>query len=256
MSTIIPRFEAHVSTDGTQQIKVDAGAFVAIPTADYFLSSKWVSSSTDSLRGALQTILAAAVASTTVSVDSTAGLLSVIWGSGSHSITFDSSTTAAVFGFTSTSTSSATTVTSNVGVPSLWLPNRAGVNVDGPIGGLGNRRDDTRTQQAQSGKIWKTTYNRFTDQRFEMQQLAAARVWKTSQGTLNSYEQFWESYLSGSDGVFRYYKDTTDVTTASYQDNGTSRDYTYTGWEKPVQSVKYFDQLWNLGFNAKLYAHS
>ena len=267
---ILPRFEAHVDlnfADSDWGVKVDSGSFASFAQDSYFLSSKFVTGSTNSLIGELVALLSAVVANTTITQDPLTGIITIHWGSGSHTLTFASSVAAAAFGFDSAGpSSSGATIKSDRCPSSCWLPNRpCGANL-GPVASLGGRDVSMVETLAQSGQPYRTTYGLFTRQRFVFEFVTAAKVWKLYQGTYCSFEQFWESYLAGGDGVFRYYPDAAgdETNPVNYSVGGVALDYVFWGgvfdehsesMHRAATSPGPRDTNWSFNFDAKLFVH-
>ncbi len=109
------------------------------------------------------------------------------------------------------------------------MPNNYLSNQRGSIQALGAREEDTIVTRAQSGVVYKTTYNRYTAQRFEWQAIAKALVWTEEEAApLNgAFETFWTNWLSGADGTFRHYTDATAPTSYLTPIAAASRDYVF-----------------------------
>jgi hypothetical protein len=253
---IAPSFEARIAAGTSQyQVKVDSGAFVSLDADNYFPSSAWPGSITDySLLQELVAKLSAVVASTQVTLQPT-GQIKIQWGTGTHGIAFNAALQA-LLGFASSSYGAATGFTSEGSCTAVWLPSRPFMPTD-LYDGLGRFSDDAQSRRAQSGLVWRSVYNRYRDKRWDFAALLARRTWTAAEVLAGeSFQSFWANWLSGADGVFRYYKSATDPT--SYTVEGTPRDYVLTKFDQPTRYATRpapIDTLWNLSFEAALYVH-
>jgi hypothetical protein len=221
-----PKIEAHIEVAANSVgFAVDAGAQAYIAAGIYSWESVGPTAAA-SLRAALQTLLAAAVASSTVTIADATGLLTITFGSGTHSLTFANTATRDLLGFTSNIPGGGGTAAAATGtrqVKGMWLPP---VGAHGQLASylsVGRRKSDRIVTAARSGAVYTSVANEYREQRLIFKGLTKAKRFVADEATVNeSFEQLWLDYLKTGAG-FRYYLDRTDDT--SYQAEDGDRDY-------------------------------
>ena len=241
------KLEARQTASASWTVTVDAGSPAALTAGDCYVGSGY--SSGASLIANLQAVLAAAVASTTVTLSATTGKITITWGSGSHAMTWGSSVLRNRLGFTG-SLASATSHTSQGQAQYLWIP---GVNPGGmlsPITQLGVIETDRRLGLARSGAVCVTQFNARRRQRWSFAGLLPAKTWEPSESTTNeSAESFWTDAVQGGAAI-RYYTDKTSA--SSYLIGSTAMDYQATADAfAPVRLRGDFDGLWVWAFEGR-----
>ena len=196
---------------------VDGGGTTYVAAADYYWSST-ADGGSASLLSAFQTLLAAVVASTTVTLNDATGKVTITWGSGSHTLAWASTTVRDRFGFADDLASS-TGETGTKQVEGLWLPNMPASFVRGSWASAGMRRTDRRIVRNSAGVIYKRRHNSVVDNTLRFGALTAAKCWVAEEDTANeSAEQFWLDALDVG-APFRYHRDrATDGTYVTYHD--------------------------------------
>lgn len=247
----LPRWEClqtfAASTFGGQ---IDGGAAVYIAAGDYYWRTGVSESVNVSLRAAFQTLLAATVGGTTVTLDvSTSspptGKLTIEWGSGSHTFTWASTAIRDRCGFAGNLASSSGE-TGTLQVQGLWLPNVQPSGLEASVATNGYRDSDRRICESRSGAITKVMHNERTRNTLRFDGLTKAKTWTANEAITNeSAESFWAFGMGGTIcAPFRYHADrSTDGTYLTYHDlirkgfRPTPRKANYDGswiWEVPV----------------------
>ena len=224
-------------------VSIDGGATVYVSSGDCYMSSA-APGGTESLMTKLATLLSATVASTTVTGVVTSGILRtrITWGSGSHSLTWVSTTLRDRLGFTGNLSSAATHNASNQPM-GVWLPIGDPSGLLSSYGSLGSRESDKVTHVARSGKVWSTGYNKRTKQRLTWNGQTAAKMWKESENaaTNESAERLYEDFLA-SGKALRWYQGTG---TTGYQTAlGENRDYYVTNPNFEPERMFRHDAAW------------
>lgn len=246
-----PRLEALVTAPAiTWGGQIDAIGDLFLTAQDYYAES--AAPSGGDLLADWQADLASQVGSTTVALDSATGIITLTFGSGTHTYTFADTGFRDLLGFTGNLTPAAASFVAPNQMASIWLPNVETSGQPGSVNSLGIRDSDGVVQRAKSGKVWGTTSNDYTTTRFEYEALTKAKTFKEDESTVNeSFERFWESYIKKFT-AFRYYKDRTSAT--SYLTPGSSnRDYVLSEKDfKPTRVRRNNDVAWRLMFDAML----
>lgn len=242
MATSLPKWSAlHTIGSNSFGFGVDGGGLSYVAAGDYFWETAADGGPVTTLRAAIQAILSAAVASTTVSINDSTGVLQVVWGSGSHSLQFNSSASAARCGSSSTNLSAATQHVMSGQVKGIWLPNVPGSN-NGSVAGTGLPESDRKVTLSRSGAAWATSNTERRRAKFQFRGLTKAKMLTADETTTNSsLETFWRDALNYRAGIFRHHPDRTV-------------SGTYTTWQslltsglKPTRMKGAYDAVWDSG---------
>lgn len=248
----VPKYEAlHTHAANSFGGHVDADPSTYIPAGDRYWSTVADGGST-TLLAAFQTLLAAAVASTTVVLNAN-GTITITWGSSTHTYTFANAATMARLGFAADLTPAAAAFTSTKQVLGLWQPGKMPADRESPVGTVG-RWHSSRFHVGGEGYRYSTTMNRWRTQRHNYVALLKSKVWVGSESLVNeSFEKFWSTCLDSSSlsasTPFRYHP---DLTSATY--DGTYVDLLEDGWE-PKPRRRGYDGLWDLDLKMQEYTH-
>jgi hypothetical protein len=232
-------------------VSVDGGANKYVAADDYFWHSQ-ADEGPQSLRAAFQTLLTNApnaVASTTVTIDDATGIMTITWGSGSHSLAWANTTVRNRCGATA-DFGAATTLVMPGQVKGLWLPNVLGSN-NGTVTGPGLPESDRKVTLSRSGAVWATSNSERRRVKFQFRGLSKAKMCTADETTTNSsLETFWRDSLNYRAGVFRHHPDRTV-------------DNVYTTWAslmttglRPTRLKGAYDSVWDSGeLEAIQYVH-
>lgn len=250
MSTALPKWESlHTIAANAFAVSVDGAANIFLPAGDYYWESVADGGSV-SLRSALQTLLAAVVASTTVTINDTTGRILITWGSGIHSLDLQNTATRTRMGAAATSMGLGSGLLSTYQVKGLWLPNVPGFN-NGSVNGPGLPESDRKVTISQSGAVYATSNSERRPARWQFKGLTKAKMLTADETLVNeSLETLWRDGLNHSAGIFRHYPDR-------------SVDGTYTTWQstmttglRPTRLKGAYDAVWDSGEMAAMsYVH-
>lgn len=253
MSTALPKWEAlHTIAANVFGVSIDGGANKYIPADDYFWSSVASGGLSSHILAEFAFLLTSApnaVASTTVTINPATGVLTITWGSGSHSLTWANTTTRDRCGATG-NFGAATSLVMPGQVEGMWLPNVPGDH-DGSVTALGTPESDRKVTVSRSGAVYATSSAERRRIKFNFGGLSKAKVWTADESRTNeSLETLWRDALNYRAGVFRHHPNR-DV------------DVTYTTWQslmteglKPSRFRGKYDAVWNSGpIDAMQYVH-
>jgi len=233
----------------THGFKIDGGGLVYLPAGDYYWGSGVDSGA--SLASAIAAFISGTVGSTTVVVDDSTGVITIHFGSGSHTLTEWTTTFRNICGINADCTPGAHTWTGNKQVKYLWLPDHGPKDFEGPAAGLGKRVFDRKETLARNGAQWDRTGADWYERSYSFRALSAAKVWEGSETAGNeSFESFIDDcFISGP---VRHYTDRTDDN--SYLVGSTAREYVLADFKEynPKRASK-VDNLWDLTFAARQY---
>ena len=250
MSLTLWKFEARQTVAASSYgVAFDGGAQSYIAAADYYWET--LGSAGSSLRAALQTIIAAHSASSTVVIADDTGLMTITWGSGSHSLEWSSTAFRDVCGFAGNIASGAGPNTGTKQVKGLWLPNHPSFGLLGSINSLGRRVSHRKIVTSESGATWVRKLGERYEQAFKFRGLTVAKTFEQDEVRVNeSYESFYVDYLE-SGSAFRAYKDRTDDTSSLLPDGTTRRDYVEVSESfAATRDRESYDPLWSLTIDA------
>ena len=234
MAITLPKIEAlHTVAASSFGGAVDGGGNTFIAANDYYWSSV-ASGGSVSLLSAWQTLLAAVIGGTTVTLDDATGQITVTWGSGTHTFTWANTTARDRFGWTGNLSPAGASFVGQKQAKGVWLPNMPPTDLRSSVATQGARVSDKRVTRAPSGAVWTTRWNEWYEQTLRFVALTKAKTWAGDESLGNeSAEQFWADCLVKGTPI-RYHKDrAVDGTHFSYDSLLTSFEPTVRrrGWE-------------------------
>lgn len=204
---------------------VDSGTQRYLTAEDYLWHGTLGMAHSVTLAAHFQTQLRLDVANTTVAISDTTGLMTITWGSGSHTLQWTNTTWRGICGF-SGNLASATSATGTLQCQYLWYPNVQAGGLVSSTHARGKRTSDLVVRRARSGKVWtRGSGNLPTDAKFRFFGLSRAKTWRESESTTNeSAESLWQQCLALG-RPFRFYTDATDDSTGVTPRDAVYRDY-------------------------------
>jgi len=252
MSTALPKWEAlHTIGAGIFGVSVDGGSLKYLAANDYY----WHTAAEGGgavLLATFATLLATApnaVAATTVAIDDATGVMTITWGSGSHSLTWANAATRGRCGAAADFAAAAALVMPGQ-VKGLWLPNAPGEN-DGSVASVGLPESDRRVTVSRSGAVFPTSSCERRRARFAFGGLTKAKTLTADETRANeSLETFWRDALNFRGGIFRHHPD------RAVDGVFTTLQSLLTEGLKPTRRRNSYDAVWNSGpIDAMRYVH-